>query len=283
MLPFTHIFEHARISLGNLSRDEYALCNFIQVLSSHPNSSRPGWCDSTREQKADFVGLSLRGLDKMEARLVQLELIVKDKRHTKTTTKWWDAVQMAKAETSKSAQSAGLPAEEATESAQSAGLQSAQSAGKTGTKCTKNLHKVQPLSNNNNKGITTGENVVKNPPYHLRSSPNATTPDELFAAMGEFYKQNTEEWATGIMENSKGSAWSNEERGLIVRTFTRWAIENNKGQDTYHQLNARLQRWFSDQHLRKQAGQGLGGIPTNTTGQAPGSTPPSNNPAFKPL
>lgn len=278
MLHFTHIYEAARAAL-NITRDEYALCNFIKTLSSNPSSSRPGWCDSTREQKADFVGISVRGLDGMEERMVALGLIEKARRHTRTTQLWWDTVELAKtAANQQPAQSAGLG-----QSAQSAGLESAQSAGLTGTNCTLNLHKLHTLRNNKRKENNTGSDVSVNDVFALSSSPKAGTPDELFNALAGFYKAWPQEWSTGIMASSKGSAWSQEERGHIVRTFARWAIESGKGTDTYQQLNARLQRWFSDQYLRRQSGQGLGGIPTAPQHQAAGSGVHLSNPAFKPL
>ena len=51
------------------------------------------------------------------------------------------------------------------------------------------------------------------------------------------------------MENGRGAKYGKEKCREIVKDFCCWAIENGRGQDTYRQLNARLQGWFrNEQH-----------------------------------
>lgn len=97
-LIFTHIYEHARAEM-DISRDEYALCNYIAVWSSNPASPRAGWCNRTLQQKADFIGITERGLTKMQNRMIELNLIEKDSitAHTRTTVAWFEMVTRAKA------------------------------------------------------------------------------------------------------------------------------------------------------------------------------------------
>lgn len=97
MLRFTHIYEIARQRMG-LSRDEYALCNYIATWASHPKSTRAGWCDRTFQQKADFIGITKRGVIKMQQRLAAIDLIETDPltSYTRTTVAWFDAVIAAK-------------------------------------------------------------------------------------------------------------------------------------------------------------------------------------------
>lgn len=96
-LIFTHIYEHARAEMG-LSRDEYALCNYVSTWSSHPGSARLGWCNRTLQQKATFIGITARGITKMQNRLIELDLIQKDPitAHTRTTVAWFERVNAAK-------------------------------------------------------------------------------------------------------------------------------------------------------------------------------------------
>lgn len=97
MLEFTHIYESVRRSL-NLSRDEYALLNYILVLSANPKSGCPGWCDSTLEQKADFIGITSRGISKMQSRLIHDSLMVTNLGFTQVTSKFYDMVTFARKE-----------------------------------------------------------------------------------------------------------------------------------------------------------------------------------------
>lgn len=97
MLRFTHIYEIARQRMG-LTRDEYALCNYIATWASHPKSTRAGWCDRTFQQKADFIGITKRGVIKMQQRLAAIDLIETDPltSYTRTTVAWFNAVLDAK-------------------------------------------------------------------------------------------------------------------------------------------------------------------------------------------
>lgn len=97
MLRFTHIYEIARQRM-RLTRDEYALCNYIATWASHPKSTRAGWCDRTFQQKADFIGITKRGVIKMQQRLAAIDLIETDPltSYTRTTVAWFDAVIAAK-------------------------------------------------------------------------------------------------------------------------------------------------------------------------------------------
>jgi len=98
-LTFTTIEESARAELG-LSRDEYALCNYVQTWSSYPSNKRPGYCGSTKGQMAVFIGISPRGIMKMLDRMERVELI---ERLSETlffhriTKRWFDTVTIAKA------------------------------------------------------------------------------------------------------------------------------------------------------------------------------------------
>lgn len=94
-LSYTHILEEV-VREFNISRDEYALCNYIHTWGAHPKSKFPGHCDRTLEQMADFVRITKRGLIKMLYRLVMAGLIEQNEATKKyrSTAAWADAVYL---------------------------------------------------------------------------------------------------------------------------------------------------------------------------------------------
>ena len=98
-LTFTTIEESARHSL-NISRDEYAACNYVQTWAAYPSSKTPGFCNRTRGQMALFIGISERGMQKMLSRLEDMDLIKRaSESHFlyRITERWFNAVVTAKA------------------------------------------------------------------------------------------------------------------------------------------------------------------------------------------
>jgi len=87
----TLINEYARKRLG-VTRDEYALCAYIHYRCSDPRNKRDGWCDDGKEEIAEFIGISRRGLLKMRQRLENESLIeIGAKGWFRATAKWIDA------------------------------------------------------------------------------------------------------------------------------------------------------------------------------------------------
>jgi hypothetical protein len=82
----------------NLSRDEYALANYIDQWANFPRNPFRGWCNQTLNQKAAFIGITQRGVTKMQNRLIEENLVEKDSMtaRTRTTLRWFEAVVAAK-------------------------------------------------------------------------------------------------------------------------------------------------------------------------------------------
>ena len=70
----TSINENARKSMG-ITRDEYALCSYALYRCADPRMKLVGWCTDTKDDVADFVGITRPGLYKMIARLEQSGLL----------------------------------------------------------------------------------------------------------------------------------------------------------------------------------------------------------------
>jgi len=70
----TTIHEYARLALG-ITRDEYALCSYVQYRCADSRSKQRGYCSDAKKDVAEFVGITKRGLLKMIERLEGLGLI----------------------------------------------------------------------------------------------------------------------------------------------------------------------------------------------------------------
>lgn len=70
----TSIDEQARRDF-DISRDDYALCAYVQFRIADPRAKKAGWCCDPKEEIADWVGISRPGLYKMIDRLSRLNLL----------------------------------------------------------------------------------------------------------------------------------------------------------------------------------------------------------------
>lgn len=73
----TNINERAKSVLG-ISRDEYALCQYVQYRSADPRSKAKGYCTDTKDEIAEFIGVTRPGLYKMVDKMVREGLIERD-------------------------------------------------------------------------------------------------------------------------------------------------------------------------------------------------------------
>jgi hypothetical protein len=104
-LTFTNVEESARKSLG-ITRDEYALCNYVQTWAVLPGNRTPGFCNRTRQQMAAFIGITERGILKMLGRMENEGLIERGGGFIfRITEKWFSAVVVAKTEREQSSPS----------------------------------------------------------------------------------------------------------------------------------------------------------------------------------
>lgn len=147
-LNFTPIYERARAHFS-ITRDEYALCNYVQTWSAHPDNKMPGWCDRTREQMAKWMGITERGVRKMIDRLVSDGLLdrAEGSKHLRVTRNWFQVVNQAKAEQSSvrdAEQSSGQKRNKVPEKAE-------QSSGKKRNKVPTHNNTNSKYSNSNSK------------------------------------------------------------------------------------------------------------------------------------
>ena len=87
----TTIHEDVRRMLG-ISRDVYAFCGYVHYRCADSRQKRSGWCCDNKQDVADFVGVTRRGLFKMAERVQEIGLIeISGSGDYRTTPKWIDA------------------------------------------------------------------------------------------------------------------------------------------------------------------------------------------------
>lgn len=93
----TLINEKAR-NLLNISRDEYALCDYIQFRLADPRGKTGGWCYDTKQEISDFIGISRPGIYKMMDRMEGVRLIEIDPTNgfARVTGRWIDSISECK-------------------------------------------------------------------------------------------------------------------------------------------------------------------------------------------
>lgn len=87
----TNILEDCRKLLG-ITRDEYALCDYVRYRCADPRQKKDGWCKDAKDEIADFVGITRPGLYKMIARMKDQDLLeISPDGSLRVTEKWIDS------------------------------------------------------------------------------------------------------------------------------------------------------------------------------------------------
>ena len=89
---YTNINEPAKRFL-KISRDEYGLCAYVQYRSADPRQKIRGWCCDSKQEIAEWVGISRAGLYKMIDRLSGQSLLETDAKGNISVTGYWIDVE----------------------------------------------------------------------------------------------------------------------------------------------------------------------------------------------
>lgn len=86
----TNIIEEARRELG-VTRDQYAFCAYVHYRCADPRQRVLGWCNDSKDEVADFVGISRPGLYKMAKAMSDFGLVeINENGAYRVTEKWID-------------------------------------------------------------------------------------------------------------------------------------------------------------------------------------------------
>ncbi len=93
----TNINEVARERLG-ITRDDYALCQYVQYRLADTRGKKSGWCSDKKEELAKFIGITRPGVYKMLERMERVGLLEIDPPtgFCRVTPKWIDTEQNRK-------------------------------------------------------------------------------------------------------------------------------------------------------------------------------------------
>ena len=107
---------------------------------------------------------------------------------------------------------------------------------------------------------------------HIRDFVKADTPGEMLERIAAFYAtpqgQNERE---RIYSDTIAGTMSAPERTEVTKSFADWAVEQNYGQKTFRELNARFTRWWKDEarYNKKQSNPSQQPSPLNSRPDGP--------------
>jgi len=265
----TLINEIARKSL-EISRDEYALCAYLLFRQGYPSQKVAGWCCDTKDELADFVGITRQGLYKMCNKLEALKLIEQSAvgGFLRATVLFIDSDngvnKVDKASVNK------------------VYIERKQSLQKVSTKFTSDVNKVDEVNNSKikkeekerernapaqNDFLPLEAETSKAPPVpepppagpYIRDFVNADTVSEMVERIHAFYSTPVgEQEKEKIYQATIAGKMKPSERKDVVERFAAHAIEKGYGAGgkQYRDLNARFYTWWKDQSRFQQPSQG---------------------------
>lgn len=264
----THINEIARKSLG-ISRDEYALCAYLLFRQGYPSQKVAGWCCDTKDELADFVGITRQGLYKMCNKMESLKLIEQSAvgGYLRAAVLFIDSDN-------------GVNKVDKT-SVNKVDIECKQSLQNVSTKFTLDVNKVDEVNNSKikkeKKDVERSEHApahfefsaleaetlnappVPQPPPagpHIRDFVRADTPSEMLERIHAFYSTPVgEQEKERIYTSTIAGKMQPAERMDVVERFAAHAIEKGYGAGgkQYRDLNARFFMWWKDQSRFQRA------------------------------
>lgn len=161
---FTHIHEKVRADF-NITRDEYALCNYIKFWSSYRTNPTPGWCGRNQKDISAFIGITDRGLRKMLLRLHEKNLLDYNDvlKMYCASEKWDEAMTEAVKPKEQSSDEAKKPKEQSSAQQEQSSAESEQSSFESEDEA----NKVPPHIKESNSSISNNSNSSSTP-----ASPN---------------------------------------------------------------------------------------------------------------
>ncbi len=303
----TTINEAARKVLG-ISRDEYALCDYVQFRQAD-RRGKVGWCVDSKQEIADFIGITRVGLFKMIDRLCSFNLLYVDpaSRALQVTEKWIDTANECKQSLHDDVNKVNTPRK--------------QSLHGDVNKVTMNIavkddYKKEKEERKKEQVVTSSTRVTLPPtvenPFSVEADfalgytgaaaqnggpavgplpealgtekpqtpasgpglppwgeyPNANTPRELKDKLAAFYKRFPEEFRW-TKDGTPATKWSADKMREVMSGFCEHAITSGWKWD-YRQFNSRLKTWFREQPLHeKQRASGYATPPAPVIAPAP--------------
>lgn len=302
----TTINEAARKVLG-ISRDEYALCDYVQFRQAD-RRGRVGWCVDSKQEIADFIGITRVGLFKMIDRLCSFNLLYVDpaSRALQVTEKWIDTANECKQSLHDDVNKVNTPRKQSLHG--DVNKVTMNIAVKDDYKKEKGERKKEQIVTSYTR--VTPPPTVENPfsveadfalgytgaaaqnggpavgplPEALETEkpqtpasgpgmppwgeyPKANTARELKDKLSAFYAKFDQEWQN-TKEGTPAMKWSLDEIREVMWGFCEYAIAADWNW-TYKQFNGRLRRWFKEQPLHEKQRRGYPATPAPVIAPAP--------------
>ena len=265
----TNINEEARAAL-DITRDEYALCQYALYRSADPRMKKAGWCSDGRQEIADFVGITPRGLYKMIHKLSNISLIEIDAvtGFIRAASVFIDAENQKSIGTKFLINRNKVPnqSEQSSEddrnkvpvqyrgidrviskSKNEGGRDETASAAPAPEKQLSTLEAISPLKIEQAAGAG---------PRHSDKPRDLETDTDLFKQIGEYYKANPNEWTDGVCQVLPGRYNAGQLKSMLEE-YSGYAFAWKNKYATFAQHHAEFKRWVKRQPTmqKEQAAQ----------------------------
>lgn len=250
----TNIVEETRRMFG-ITRDEYALCAYVQFRIADPRNKKPGWCCDTKENIAEFIGITRAGLYKMIDKMERFELLEVDSvtSFVRVTENWMDAKTGCK---------------------QSLHNNANDSVNKVDAECKQSLHNsVNKVTHN----IEVKEDISKDERENARAkkslplkeeekkegkepaagpSPESVVythdPAELEMLLRGYYQARPADWQAIKERLDRAAAqfgikYDFNKTSEVVTRYCEWTITKGNTAWTFSRHHSRLRTWMADQ------------------------------------
>lgn len=266
----TPINEIARRTL-TISRDEYALCSYVQYRLADPRGRKDGWCDDPKAEIADFVGVSRPGLYKMMDRLVLAGLLEVDAAtsYLRVSSLWIDTdsrhillesvnkvYTQTEAECKQSLQgSVNKVYTECKQSLQPSVNLVTRNIGIVRYKYDKKdrVRKSAPTPSNDFEASAVKDKKEKAPPVAATppevshgSRPRCELHTDLIDALRGYYKANPRQWTDSVQQQCP-NLYTNEQLGAFLVAYSEHAFADRNPAATYAQHHAKFCTWVRNQ------------------------------------
>lgn len=264
----TNINEVARQNLG-ITRDDYALCQYVQYRLADTRGKKAGWCSDKKEDLANFIGITRPGVYKMLERMERVGLLEIDPPtgFCRVTPKWIDTEQNRKQSLQDSVNKVDKKRKQSLQSGVNKVTHNIEEKEieKEERECEKEEARFAPpapaesaepthllkFKGPGNPELTevVGIALPVEPPKPIQpwEYPNAASPKELKSTLLRYAEQEPDNWRDNVLEVGRATSWTSEKIDECLTDFCAWQFKTDNVRAKLGQYTAGFSLWLKSQ------------------------------------